>query len=150
MQYGKSLSHLQIQLHLKALEPQLILEKKIENRIADAVWEEKKIVFEIQFSPISLEEVQNRCRDYQRLGYTPIWILHDRRFNRPWMSPAEEYLRTHATTFFTDGHHFYDLSDDGDKVAVDPFNPVLSKIKRGKRDFIYKILIYKLLESCTK
>lgn len=110
-QHGKSLAHLQIQLHLKSLIPSLSLEKKFPSRIADACWNEEKIVFEIQCSPISLEEAKNRNEDYLKEGFTPVWILLDRRYNRARLSPAEEYLRTHTTTFFTDGRSFYDQFD---------------------------------------
>ncbi len=110
-QHGKSLAHLQIQLHLKSLIANLTLEKRFENRIADAHWAEEKIVFEIQCSPISLAEAKKRCEDYLKLGFTPVWILHDRRFNRFKLTPAEVYLRTQTTTFYTDGRAIYDQFD---------------------------------------
>jgi competence protein CoiA len=110
-QHGKSLAHLQIQLHLKSLIPSLELEKRFENRIADAHWAEEKIVFEIQCSPITVQEAKSRCEDYLKLGFTPVWILHDRRYNHFRTSPAEEYLRTHTTTFYTDGRAVYDQFD---------------------------------------
>lgn len=110
-QHGKSLAHLQIQLHLKSLITTLSLEKKVKNRIADTLWEEKKIVFEIQCSPLSLQEAQKRCQDYLSYGYTPVWILHDREFNKKHASPAERYLRAHTTTYFTNGSFIYDQFD---------------------------------------
>ncbi len=110
-QHGKSLTHLQIQLHLKSLIPSLALEKRFLNRIADAHWDEEKIVFEVQCSPLSLLEAKNRCEDYLKLGFTPVWILHDRRYNRFRLTPAEEYLRSQTTTFYTDGRSFYDQFD---------------------------------------
>jgi competence protein CoiA len=110
-QHGKSLAHLQIQLHLKSLIPSLALEKRVENRIADTLWEQEKIVFEVQCSPLSLAEARHRCRDYAALGYTPVWILHDKRFNRSRLSPAEEYLRLESTAYFTNGRHIYDQFD---------------------------------------
>jgi competence protein CoiA len=110
-QHGKSLAHLQIQLHLKSLIGSLSLEKKFPNRIADACWSEEKIVFEVQCSPLSLQEAKKRSEDYLNLGYTPVWILHDRRYNRTRLTPAEEYLRSRMTTFFTDGRNFYDQFD---------------------------------------
>lgn len=110
-QHGKSLAHLQIQLHLKSLIHPLFLEKRVKNRIADTLWEEQKIVFEIQCSPLSLQEAQNRCQDYLSYGYTPVWILHDQEFNRKHRSPAEQYLRSHTTTYFTNGSLIYDQFD---------------------------------------
>ena len=77
-QHGKSLAHLQIQLHLKSLIPGLTLEKRFESRIADAHWADEKIAFEVQCSPISIQEAKTRCEDYLKLGLIPVWILHDR------------------------------------------------------------------------
>ena len=137
-QHGKSLAHLQIQLHLKSLIPTLALEKRFENRIADAYWGEEKIVFEIQCSPLSLQEAKNRCEDYRKLGFTPVWILHDRRYNRFRLSPAEDYLRHQTTTFFTDGRVIYDHFDvcrnlsrvfRGPKILVDPTKPLKKLIE---------------------
>jgi competence protein CoiA len=110
-QHGKSLAHLQIQLYLKSRIPSLELEKRFESRIADACWSEAKIVFEIQCSSISFQEAKSRCEDYLNLGFTPVWILHDRRYNRFTTSPAEEYLRSQTTTFYTDGTSIYDQFD---------------------------------------
>jgi hypothetical protein len=109
--HSKSLAHFQIQLHLKSLIPSLALEKRVKNRIADTLWEEQKIIFEIQCSPISLDEATSRCNDYISWGYTPVWILHDRTFNRHHLTPAEEYLRSHTPTYFTNGHLIYDQFD---------------------------------------
>jgi competence CoiA-like predicted nuclease len=50
-------------------------------RIADLVWEEKKIIFEIQCSEISSLEAARRTRDYGMKGYEVIWILDDRVFS---------------------------------------------------------------------
>jgi competence protein CoiA len=131
-QHGKSLAHLQIQLHLKSLIPSLTLEKRFESRIADACWKEEKIVFEVQCSPITLQEAKTRCNDYLKLGLTPVWILHDRRYNRFRLTPAEEYLRSQTTTFYTDGRSIYDQFDvcqnlrrvfRGPKILVNPALP---------------------------
>lgn len=111
MQRGKSLAHLTIQHHLKSLIPPLELEKRIDRRVADAVWEEEKLVFEIQCSPMSFEEARNRCNDYQRQGYQVVWLLHDRHFNRKKLSAMESYVRKAGKAFFTDGYHIYDQSE---------------------------------------
>lgn len=109
LQHFKSVAHSKIQLHLKSLIPGSLLEKSFPSigRIADVVWEEKKIVFEIQCSPISKEEAQSRCQDYESLGYTPVWILYSKRFNRKKLSKAEKFLRTRVC-FFADGFKIYD------------------------------------------
>lgn len=132
-QHAKSLAHLQIQLHLKSLIPSLSLEKRIKNRIADTLWEDQKIVFEIQCSPLSLHEAKNRCLDYLSYGYTPVWILHDKSFNKSHLSPAEDYLRSQATTYYTNGHLIYDQFDICHHLRRTyrgpplPINPLLPK-----------------------
>ncbi|HEX4839614.1 MAG TPA: competence protein CoiA family protein [Rhabdochlamydiaceae bacterium] len=132
-QHGKSLAHLQMQLYLKSRIPSLELEKRFGSRIADACWLDAKIVFEIQCSPISPQEAKSRCDDYLKLGFTPVWILHDRRYNRFRTSPAEEYLRDHTTTFYTDGRTIYDQFDvchnfrrhfRGPKLPINPAQPL--------------------------
>ncbi len=80
------------------------------NRIADVVYFPKKIIFEVQCSPISLQEVQKRNRDYGSIGYTVIWILHDHHFNKKTLSYAELYLRknlSYYTSITTYGHGFF-------------------------------------------
>lgn len=132
-QHGKSLAHLQMQLYLKSCIPSLELEKRFGSRIADACWLDAKIVFEIQCSPISPQEAKSRCDDYLKLGFTPVWILHDHRYNRFRTSPAEEYLRNHTTTFYTDGTSIYDQFDvchnfrrhfRGPKLPINPAQPL--------------------------
>jgi hypothetical protein len=106
--FGASVAHGQIQYHLKTQIASLELEKKLGNRRADALWEEKKIVFEIQLSSISLQEVLARNSDYQTLGYQVVWILHEGLFNGRSLSPAEQHLRTSCPTYFTNGDAIYD------------------------------------------
>ncbi|MDX8430886.1 MAG: competence protein CoiA family protein [Candidatus Algichlamydia australiensis] len=78
------------------------------NRIADLVWEKEKIIFEIQCSRIPLQEVKNRKKDYQNCGYSLVWILLDRHFNRSWLTHAEIFLRS-GHCYFTNGRgQFYD------------------------------------------
>jgi competence protein CoiA len=105
-QHQKSLTHLQVQWTIQSLLPQeeATLEHSFPpiGRIADICWENRNMIFEVQCSPISLEEAKNRCKDYKRIGLTPIWILHDRRyFNKKRMSAAESYLRKEELCFFT-------------------------------------------------
>lgn len=102
-QHQKSAEHLHIQLQLLSL---LTEEAKMEcvfssiGRIADVAWHTRKIIFEIQFSPISLEEVQNRNNDYRQIGYEVIWILHEKQFNKNALCSAEHFLRT-TSCYFT-------------------------------------------------
>lgn len=105
---GKSITHAHIQNHLKTIIPDLELEKVMGPRRADAVWEERKIVFEIQISPITLDEVVARIEDYRTLGYQVVWLLHDGTFNGRTVYSAERFLRTSATTYYLNGGLFYD------------------------------------------
>lgn len=109
--HQKSAAHLQTQLAILRLLP--AGEGKMErhfpeiSRIADVVWEKERIVFEIQYSPISLEEASSRSSDYKTVGFTPIWILHVRRFNRRKISASENFLRktgAYYTNFNEKGH----------------------------------------------
>lgn len=133
-QHQKSLAHLQLQLHLKSLIPNSSLEKPFSqiNRIADVAWEEKRIVFEIQCSPISLSEVQSRSEDYAKVGYTAVWILHDRRFNKKNLSAAEFFLRTRKC-YFGRENLIYDQFEilqgsrrvlRGPQLPIDPTQPI--------------------------
>lgn len=106
--FGTSVAHGQIQCYLKKQIPRLEIEKMIGPRRADAVWEEKKIVFEIQLSPITFREAQARCADYSAAGYETVWILHEAIFNGRTLSPAEQFLRTVRPTYFTNGREIYD------------------------------------------
>lgn len=85
------------------------------NRIADVVWHSKKIVYEIQFSPITQEEVLQRNADYQMLGWTVVWILHERRFNRFRITAAEACLR--FAPFY-----YSDMNEEGEGMIYDQFD----------------------------
>lgn len=116
-QNKKTLAHLQVQLYfLKILENDCILEHRFSqiSRIADVVWLSKKIIFEVQCSPISLEEIQNRNKDYASLGYQVVWILHEKRFNRHRASPVEVFLQR-LPMYYTD------INDNGNGGIYDQF-----------------------------
>jgi competence protein CoiA len=108
--YSKSERHLLIQLAIqKKLPPnEAQLEKPFPQiqRIADLVWEKKKIIFEIQCSPISENEAKARIFEYQSLGYEVIWILDDRLFNKKHVSRAENLIRIHSGYFISQGNSF--------------------------------------------
>ncbi len=95
-QSGKSLKHLHTQLAIVKQLPYKEAELEVAfpelGRIADVVWTPKKIVFEVQCSPISLDETAKRIFDYESRGFTVIWILHDRRYNQRTLSAAEAFL----------------------------------------------------------
>ena len=128
-QNGKSLAHLQAQRRLEELlgADQCRLEVKFGpiNRIADVVWEPKKIIFEVQCSPISAEEVNARNRDYKGMGYEVIWLLHDSQFNRQRVSAAEMSLR-HSC------HYFTNMNAEGAGYFYDQFDVVVDGLRRAK------------------
>ncbi len=83
-------------------------------RIADVAWLSQQIVFEIQCSPISAEEVIERNRDYQAAGWKVVWILHDERYNQVRLSAAEMAL--HSTP-----HFFSNMNSLGIGTVYDQF-----------------------------
>ncbi len=125
-QSGKSAEHLHTQLYLlnQLPENECILERRFPeiNRIADVAWEPKRIIFEIQCSPISVEEILQRNRDYQSVGFEVVWILHDKRFNQKLLSGAEHFLQGLP-------HYFTNMNDIGEGNVYDQF----SWIEKGAR-----------------
>lgn len=109
-QNGKSMEHLQVQFAIKNLLPEeeSFLEYRfpIINRVADVVWLSKKLVFEVQCSFITAQEVKERNRDYETQGFQPVWILHDRRYNQKRRSAAEQFLHEHP-------HYFTNIDEHG-------------------------------------
>ena len=116
-QSGKSLTHLRVQERLHALLPNSQLEHPFPSigRIADLFWPEKNLIFEVQCSPIAAEEVAARNADYDRLGLTVVWILHDRRFNRRHLTAAEHFLHDKP-------HYFTDIDSSGAGTFYDQKN----------------------------
>jgi competence protein CoiA len=139
--HGKSLTHLQIQLSLqKMLTPEHVqLECRFPpiNRIADVVWPSERLVFEVQISPISPEEVKARNRDYAKIGYRVVWILHDRRYNRSRLTGAEIALRSSP-------HYFTNINALGRGIFYDQYATVLFK-RRQKRTSRYPVHFKKLM-----
>lgn len=119
-QCEKSAEHIAAQAALLALLPNSSVEHPFPDidRIADVVWPEQKIVFEIQCSPISLEEVQERIADYASCGFTCLWILHEKTFNQRRLSAAESHLRTV-------GCYFTDINQKGNGLFYDQYEILL-------------------------
>lgn len=84
-------------------------------RIADVAWPSQKIIFEIQCSPISVEELLSRNRDYGQEGWKVVWILHEARFNRFRLSGAEMALRNSP-------HFFSNMDGHGRGIIYDQFD----------------------------
>jgi competence protein CoiA len=102
--YSKSEDHLLVQLQIQKMfdKEELKMEAPFLeiHRVADLLWEKGKIIFEIQCSSIRLKEVENRIKDYRKMGYEIVWLLDDRLFNRKIPRPSEAFLRSHICYFF--------------------------------------------------
>lgn len=94
-------------------------------RIADVAWLSQKMIFEIQCSPISAEEVLARNRDYQLLGWQVIWILHDKRYNQTRLSAAELALRSSP-------HYFTNMDQLGSGMIYDQFDICDKGLRLGR------------------
>lgn len=128
-QHQKGPIHLQLQSYFVNLLPpgDCSLEYRFPsiNRIADVAWLSQKIVFEIQYSPILAEEVLARNRDYQKVGWTVVWILHDHRFNQIRLSGAEMALRGST-------HFFSNMNRSGVGMIYDQFDIHLHGLRKGR------------------
>lgn len=117
-QNGKSEEHLNVQLFIEKKLPKgdVFLEKRFDeiNRIADVVWLSKKIVFEVQCSFISYEEIKERNLDYAKIGYRVIWILHVKRFNKYRLTSPEAYLEYEP-------HYYTNMDAYGNGMIFDSF-----------------------------
>lgn len=126
---GKSMVHLQVQYHLQNIIPsgESSLEERFPeiNRIADVVWFPQKLIFEIQCSNITSEEIRNRNADYQKMGYRVVWILHDTQFNQLRVSEAELFLQ--ETSFY-----FTNIDKDGNGLIYDQFSIINKGIRRPR------------------
>jgi hypothetical protein len=79
------------------------------NRIADVAFHPKKIVFEIQLSPISEQLALERTLDYWSIGWHVIWLLHAKEFGKRVASSFEKGL-------FAIPHYFTDIMFRGGTV----------------------------------
>jgi competence protein CoiA len=118
-QHQKGMVHLQLQDYFLRCLPSN--DCKLEHpfpqirRIADVAWLSQKIVFEIQCSAISADEVLARNRDYQQEGWEVVWILHDQRYNQIRLSAAEMALRQSP-------HFFSNMDRHGNGIIYDQFD----------------------------
>ena len=118
-QNSKSAQHLHVQMHLQKLfgdsDCQLEVRFPHIKRIADVVYFPQKLIFEVQCSPISAQEVRERNTDYAKEGYLTIWILHDRCFKKKRYSGAELFL-------ITSPHYYTNIDENGDGFFYDVFS----------------------------
>ncbi len=70
-------------------------------RIADLFWRPRRIVFEVQCSPIALQEAKRRQEDYARCGCHLVWILAPGLFFTRTPSPTERWMEQQLRYFFT-------------------------------------------------
>lgn len=126
---GKSMTHLQIQMHLQSLLPEGECELECRfpkiDRIADVVWWPQKLIFEVQYSPISAEEVNERNADYRSQGFQVVWILHDHLYNQVKVSAAEQLL-------LDSPHYFTDINAEGIGQIYDHF----AYVSKGMRKIV--------------
>lgn len=141
-QNGKSLVHLQVQCAIRDRLPEgeCLLEKRFPEigRIADVVWEARKIIFEVQCSDITAVEVQERNRDYARAGYEVVWILHDHRYNR-WRMTAAEFFLLGST------HYYTNIGVDGSGVIYDQYALIQGGVKQ-QRSISFPIDVFNPLD----
>lgn len=101
----KSMEHLQTQLHLQRLIGESVCRLEVPfpqiRRIADVLWADQRLVFEVQCSPISAAEVAARNSDYAKIGLQVVWLLHTKTFGRERLAPAEQLLRQRPCYFTT-------------------------------------------------
>lgn len=113
-QTGKSLEHLWVQTGLqKIFSSKLVLEKPFPeiSRIADCYHEELGLVFEIQCSNISVQEIEQREADYGSLGLKVIWILHEALFGGAKPKAAELRLRVSP-------HYYTHISEAKEPLVI--------------------------------
>ena len=141
--YSKSQDHLLAQLALQKILPkgEAVLEKSFFRilRVADVVWEPKKIIFEIQCSSITPKEIENRIHEYGMYGYQIIWILDDRIFNKKILTKAEFFLRDSS-------RYFAKLRNQPSPIFYDQFEVFRGhqRVKKGPKLKIYPQILFPL------
>lgn len=127
-QHAKGMPHLMVQYFLKNILPENEAEIECQfptiGRIADVAWHSRQLIYEIQCSPISAEEVKARNKSYASLGYHVVWIFHDNRYNQINVTSAENALLDHP-------HYFTNMNAQGEGKIYDQ----ASKIVKGKRTY---------------
>lgn len=71
------------------------------SRVADIAFTTKKVIFEVQVSPMKPEEALQRTLDYWSIGWHVIWLLHASTFGRFKATDFEEVLNP-IPHYFTD------------------------------------------------
>lgn len=74
----ESKQHLTMKAHIKHLFPSAILENRIGERINDITIPEFKVAIEVQVSNISEDDILQRTLDYNKYGFSVLWIFGNR------------------------------------------------------------------------
>ncbi len=126
---GKGMIHLQLQFFLQRLLPPGDCELEMHfgeiGRIADVVWISKRLIFEIQCSPLSAAEIKSRNEEYASQGYQVVWILHDNQYNKYRLSGAEIFLKKHP-------YYFTNMDKDGRGIVYDQFDVCQAGLRKKK------------------
>lgn len=121
--HSKGMPHLMLQHFLKNVLPDGEVEIECQfpqiARIADVAWHPKRLIYEIQYSPITAEEVKARNASYASIGYQVVWIFHQDRYNKERLSAAEDWLALHP-------HYFSDMNAEGEGIIYDQFATVVN------------------------
>ena len=128
---GKSAAHRNLQHRLLSLFPteDCSLERSFPEigRIADVVVKKHRLVFEVQCSPISVEEVQRRNNDYSSMEYTVVWLLSDALYNRKKVSAAELFLQDRPHYFFCASPRNHGIIYDSHAVIIENLRHTIVK-----------------------
>jgi len=113
-QSQKGVIHLKLQQRIQSFFEDAEMEMAFPSigRIADVACPFSKIIYEIQYSPMSAEEAKSRIEDYAKLDYTVIWILHDHTYNKLRKTPLEQFLRPFP-------HYYANVNEKGEGHIYD-------------------------------
>ena len=133
-QNGKTDQHLLLQKLLNAAYPgsEQELHFPAIHRIADVALVDKKIIFEVQCSPMTSEEMRRRVQDYKQVGFQVIWILSDSTFLKKKVSALEMAIQDFPH-YYAKGQVVYDacsLIHQGVRQG----RPITKIIKIGELD----------------
>ena len=139
---GRSLRHLAVQNRIASQLEGAILERRFPEigRIADVCWESKKIIFEVQCSPITTLEVQSRNEDYRSLGYEVVWILHTDRYGKRPLGDLERSL-------VGSPHYYTDINSQGRGQVIDWLPP--GNFKSAKRSINISKPLFRDIETAS-
>lgn len=126
-QAGKTEQHIAIQELIMEQIGSGVLEMRFDaiGRVADVSWPEKRLIFEVQCSPISQEEVEARNHDYATQGFDVVWILYDKTFGYKKRTACQMALKSRVH-YYSDAVSLYDWAKryQKSKIRVDTIVPI--------------------------